>query len=154
MHFFSFSVLALALSAAIEAAPTGPGSGLVPRLRVPRSPRKPAPHYRKRGHKNSDNEDVNIQITDIQVEADIDGSEVLFEQEVTQIVIKNSDSNRKKNDRRRDFMKKEHENVNVVIQVVQVIVDVSSGSNRYAVSAILADNGSDQTTTCQSKLNS
>ena len=48
-------------------------------------------------------------------------------------------------------MKSEHQNVNVVIQVVQVIVDVSSGTNRYAVSAILADNGSDQTTTCQSK---
>lgn len=149
MHFFGFSVLALALSAVIEAAPTVPGSGLAPRVRVPRSPRAPSPLYRRRNNKN--NEEVDIKVTDIQVAADIGGTEVLFEKEVTQIVIKNRESNKKKNHKRKNAMKSKHANLNVVIQVVQVIVDVSSGTKRYAVSALLADNGSPQTTTCQSK---
>ena len=138
----------------VVTAPTQPERGLVQRANIPVQPRVPrSPHIGKRRYKkDSINEEVNIQVTDLVVDEDVDGEEVLFEQKVTQIVIQNSNSNKRKNNKRKEAMKQSHQDTNVVIQVVQVIIDVASGnSKRYAVSTILADNGSNQTTTCQSK---
>lgn len=127
---------------------------------------KRTPKNGKNKNNNDNSESVKIQVTDIQKDIQVGGTEIQFEKKVTQILVANQNTNKKNNKKRKDSFSSAsvvggfsllHPNVslttpqNVVIQVVQTIVDVSSNSTRYAMQQLLQDNGSNQTSTAVGK---
>ena len=67
--------------------------------------RAPKAKNDNKNNNNDNNEDVNIEITDITADIEVGGEEIQFEENVVQIMIKNSDNNKKKNDKRKKDVK-------------------------------------------------